>query len=363
MAPLAKRRTDGLQKQTTSDSTAPENNPRAFGAPPISPLTVEEGNELAKEIGFLCAEDIEAKELQWLWPPYLPAGMLSAIEGDPGVGKSWLTGALAAAITTGAALPGCAPSKKGHVFMMSGEDSLPYTMIPRLKSLGADLSRINFPPDDFAFGVGQLEKLAHFLHSVEMAVVFIDPIQHYMGGDIDINKANEVRTFLSSLNALASATGCAIVIVRHLRKASGGTKIYRGLGSIDFVAACRSSLQVSREQGAEYACIEHVKCNVGPLGPSQGYAVRDGLFSWCGEVETPKGKTKRGAKGTDASVMQKALEFLHDFLRDGPRLAKDVQEAAIQAGVSVPSLVKVRMEVCTSSKAGKGWEWDLKRDA
>lgn len=354
-----KKRTDGVKFRNSALE-----KPEAIAEPmPERVKTVAEGQDLTRQAGFLCGTDIEPLDMRWLWPPYIPSGMLSAIEGDPGVGKSWLTGALCASITTGNALPGCAPTKPGKVFMMSGEDSLPHTMIPRLKSLGADLSRCAFPPEDFSFGLNQLEALKRFLYSMEMAVVFIDPIQHYLGGDIDMNKANEVRVFLSKLNALASATGCAIVIVRHLRKAGGGTKIYRGLGSIDFVAACRSSLQVSREDGAEYACVEHVKCNVGPMGPPMGYSVRDGVFSWVGEVDPPGRKKRTRAKaGSDDSTMQIAREFIHDFLRDGPRLAKEAQEAAIATGISVQSLVKVRMEMASSRKTGKGWEWSLNPD-
>jgi len=41
---------------------------------------------------------IEAKAIRWLWPNRIPAGKLTIIAGDPGLGKSLLTLDLAARV-------------------------------------------------------------------------------------------------------------------------------------------------------------------------------------------------------------------------------------------------------------------------
>jgi hypothetical protein len=50
-------------------------------------------------------EEIETEEVRWIWQPFLPIGKITLIQGDPGIGKSGLILAIAAAITTGAVLP------------------------------------------------------------------------------------------------------------------------------------------------------------------------------------------------------------------------------------------------------------------
>ena len=77
-------------------------------------------------------------------------------------------------------------------------------------------------------------------------LMILDPMQGYLGDKIDMNRANEIRTVLKNVAAVAERTGCAIVLVGHLNKASGMSSAYRGLGSIDFRAAARSVLLVGR---------------------------------------------------------------------------------------------------------------------
>lgn len=47
----------------------------------------------------------EAQEINWLWYPYIPYGKITVIQGDPRDGKTMAVLAIAAAVTTGAALP------------------------------------------------------------------------------------------------------------------------------------------------------------------------------------------------------------------------------------------------------------------
>ena len=77
-------------------------------------------------------------------------------------------------------------------------------------------------------------------------VVIIDPVQAFLGADVDMNRANEVRPIFRSLGDIAQATGCAIVLIGHLNKAAGTQSTYRGLGSIDITAAVRSLLFIGK---------------------------------------------------------------------------------------------------------------------
>jgi hypothetical protein len=88
--------------------------------------------------------DIQPEPLRWLWPGRIPLGMLTLLAGDPVLGKSLLSLAIAARVSTGAGWPDlpeqrCEP---GGVLMLTAEDDVPDTVRPRLEAAGGDLERV-----------------------------------------------------------------------------------------------------------------------------------------------------------------------------------------------------------------------------
>lgn len=55
----------------------------------------------ARRPELICLSSVEPQEVDWLWEPYLPSGMLSMLSGDPGGGKTFLTLAIGAALSNG----------------------------------------------------------------------------------------------------------------------------------------------------------------------------------------------------------------------------------------------------------------------
>ena len=53
------------------------------------------------ELKLLKMSDIQVREVDWLWYPYIPFGKLTIIHGDPGEGKTTFALRLAAACSTG----------------------------------------------------------------------------------------------------------------------------------------------------------------------------------------------------------------------------------------------------------------------
>ena len=117
------------------------------------------------------------------------------------------------------------------------------------------------------------------------ALVVIDPITAYLGGTLDIHRANEVRQWMQRLAAISERARAVTLLVRHLRKESprkGSNPIYRGLGSIDFAAAVRSVMMVHQvEDYPSLKCLRHIKSNLGPRGPALHYTVDERGFRWC----------------------------------------------------------------------------------
>lgn len=90
------------------------------------------------------------------------------------------------------------------------------------------------------------ERIEKAIKEKHTRLIILDPLQGYLGTDTDMNRANEIRPIFRRLGEIAQETGCAVVLIEHLNKATGSGSAYRGLGSMDFRAAARSVLLVGR---------------------------------------------------------------------------------------------------------------------
>ena len=127
-----------------------------------------------------------------------------------------------------------------NIIYQTAEDGLGDTVKPRLMEADADLEKVLVIDDrDTPLTLAD-ERIARAIPENNARLVIIDPVQAFLGADVDMNRANEVRPIFRSLGDIAQATGCAIVLIGHLNKAAGTQSTYRGLGSIDITAAVRS---------------------------------------------------------------------------------------------------------------------------
>ncbi len=321
-----------------------------------------------KPLHTVCLADVEPEQMRWLWYPYIPAGKLTSIEGDPGLGKSWITCAIAKAIAGGERLPGmrrALPPQK--VLIASAEDGLADTIVPRLLSMNADLNNIFCIDHPFSLDTPGVNSLDVTLQQFAAAIVFIDPLVAYLGGKVDMHKANEVREVMERLKSAAEHSGAAIVTVRHLRKASSTKDIYRGMGSIDFTAACRSVLFVEEDKSG-IRMVRHIKSNNAPLGPAVAYELTagepidggnvwsSGTFDWLGLVEDVE---QQSVCTTSSHAKERAREFLFDLLKKGQLSAVAVQEAADKAGINMSTLNRAKRGVAYSVRRDDEWYWTL----
>ena len=90
------------------------------------------------------ASEIQSKSIDFLLNPYIPLGTVTVLLGDGGYGKSFLTLAIAAAISTGQMLPGMEkPYPASDVIIQNAENAWQTVIKPRLEMLGADCSKIH----------------------------------------------------------------------------------------------------------------------------------------------------------------------------------------------------------------------------
>lgn len=95
------------------------------------------------ELKIISMDEVQSKEVSWLWYPYIPYGKITIIQGDPGEGKTTLALRLAALLSKGEPLP-YDDAKRGlvKIIYQTAEDGLEDTIKPRLESAEADCTQI-----------------------------------------------------------------------------------------------------------------------------------------------------------------------------------------------------------------------------
>lgn len=324
--------------------------------------------------------DVAPESLRWLWEPRIARGKLSLIAGDPGLGKSLVTLAMATTVSVGGRWPGDGTQAPlGAALMLSDEDDVADTIRPRLDAAGADVTRIHAVT--FVEGTdetGQRERRAFSLQSdVELLadrldrlpqcrLVVVDPVSAYLGS-ADSHKNAEVRAVLSGLADIARRYGVAVVAVTHLNKGSASAN-YRITGSIAFTAAPRAAyLVVADQDDARRRLMLPVKNNLGD--DTHGFAYRIGtaengapVVEWEPDLVEADLDAMLAPRGDDAerSALDDAAEWLTSELSHGPVATAELQRSARAAGHAWRTVrrAKDRIGVLARRTApGGGWEW------
>ncbi len=312
------------------------------------------------ELKLIRMNEVASVEIDWLWYPYIPFGKITVIQGDPGDGKTTAVLAIAAAITTGAALPEAKSiSEPMNVIFQTAEDGLGDTVKPRLVQSGADCERV------IVIDESERELSLSDLR-IEQAIVLtgaklfiLDPLQAYLGSDVDMYRANEIRPVLKKISAVAEKTGCAVVVIGHLNK-GGGKSQYRGLGSIDIQAAARSVLTIGRVKGSPYTrAIVQGKNNLAPEGKAIGFELDPVTgFRWLGTLPITIDELLSGTMPEHDTTYDRAIDFLKAELADEDKPAAFLYEKAAEQAISERTLRSAKQALgCRAVRRDNRWFW------
>lgn len=316
--------------------------------------TTDDGERITRLLA-----DVKPTQVRWLWRPWIPLGKVSILEGDPDVGKSLLTLAMAATVSTGSAWPETRvgesnvtqeDSEPAGVVLVGVEDDEEDTIVPRLIAARADRTRIAtirqptdgggnprpfLIPDD-------VERLRRAVDETGAQLVVIDPITAYLSTrSVKANDDPSTRQALMPLVNLARETGCAILLVRHLNKATGMSAKHRGSGTIAYTGITRSvivagKLKETKPNGPTHA-IALTKGNLTKDPNALGYKLIGALedpdtpiVQWLGAIDLSADQLvgADGAKVTDARksapVREECERVLRELLGDGPMRTDEV---------------------------------------
>ena len=304
--------------------------------------------------------DVEVEPICWLWYPFIPYGKVTIIQGDPGEGKTTLVLQIIARLTKGESIIDEDESLPINVIYQTAEDGLADTIKPRLLSADADCSKVLVIDDRDTPLTMRDVRLEQAIVETNAKLVVLDPIQGFLGADVDMHRANEIRPIMKHISVLAEKYKCAIILIGHMNKCSVGKSAYRGLGSIDFQAAARSVLIVGRiKDEPEIRVVCQTKSSLAPEAKAVAFRLNEETgFEWIGELDITADDLLSGTvKGTKK---QTAMDFLENLLADGQMAQTEITELAQQKGISDKTLRNAKDELKIKSKrVNNQWYWSF----
>lgn len=233
---------------------------------------LERGQALARAIGRLIPSEAtfpslrrlarDLRPIDWLWPGWIPRGMLTLLGASPGAGKSLVGLDLARRIIHGMGFPdGAEVPRAGAAVVYVDAEAVPQIQNERANAWGmnTDLLYLMLPGNAFAMidlgEEGQQDHLMEMCSVLSPELVIVDSLSAIsVRGE---NNVEDVRSLLGFLSSVAREFACGLVLIHHLRK-RGQVPIMDVIGPDDFrgsshiIAMARSVMALSViQQGSE----------------------------------------------------------------------------------------------------------------
>jgi putative DNA primase/helicase len=359
----------------------------------VSKRTMEESAK-AGALKTVNAADIKMQAVEWIWPGRFAVGKLGILAGMPDEGKGQILCFIAAAITNGGPWPcneGNAP--KGKVLLLTAEDDLADTVVPRLVAAGADLHNVEILQMVGGDGAGHSKKERMFnlvtdldmlrrklLEIGDVRMVMIDPITAYMGvKQVDSFKITDVRAVLGPVVQLAAELRVSFLAVMHFNKKTDvNNALLRISDSLAYGATARHVYCAINDEEHDRKLLVKAKNNLAKYNQqSLAYHFAEKKVGFDDELQkeiwapfiewekNPVAITANEAMAAAATTsrgdgLKAAKAFLEAFLAEGPRPQKIAEAHAEQRGISRDQLKRARKELDSWSERegfGKGGKW------
>ncbi|QDT48193.1 replicative DNA helicase [Symmachiella dynata] len=325
---------------------------------------------------------VEPTETAWLWPGRIPLGSLTLFSGEPGIGKTFSAADFAARVAMGWSWPDGTPGGEPRdIVFLSAEDN-EETLSRRFEMLGCDRERIHILDsgiEEFIDGkfhdrflnlqtdIGHLEDL--FERVPAAGLLILDTAADFMG-NANQNRNDEVRAVYTPLARLAKRQNIAVLLLAHFNKNTATTQaIYRGMGSLAFVALARVSWGLFRDpEQKQRILFAQVKNNLGPPQPALAFEiVEPGLPAWEPdpvEVDSDQLLAERKPAPATKTQRSRAKEWLTEQLAQHPVSAMTLRERAEEVNISWRTIERASHDLQVHKyKFGAGqeqaWMWAL----
>ena len=328
-------------------------------------------------LGTRRLDAITPRPLTWLWPGFVPNDALTLLIGAPGAGTSWLATDLAARVTTGAPAPdGYGRFPQGPVLIVTPE-SPASSLLPRLDAQGADPAQVYVVESlrhvDGTEAALRVQRDASHLESVlaetDARLLIVDPIDAFAHGPLT------QRRLLTALASIAVRTFTAVLAVAHQPHRDLAKALRRAHAT---PTMARSVLLVGEHlKDDRYRFVVTTKTVASDRGDGMLFRIEPRSGSspvprlvWDEPTWTPDLLGSPWQPAPDDQALYEASGLLQRMLGDGPRPAREVKQAATEAGIPNFALYEARVERGVLTKRvndtgpgsrGRGaWYWYLR---
>jgi hypothetical protein len=313
---------------------------------------IEDANE---PLSFPTLADIAdtLKPVSWLWPGWIPRGMLSLLGAYQGTGKSYFVLDLARTVIHGGPWPdGPIPDRIGNVVYVEAE-AIPQVTNERAQALGINRHKLwlMMAENGEMLDLTQPKWQDHLLDlatTVQPQLIIIDSLSSISSSGQ--NSVEDTTRLMLYLVALARHCDCGLLVLHHLRKPPGGQLNLPGMSVHDFrgsghiTAMARTVLGLSVIQnGRQFSLngprrLDLVKSNLGPYPEGIGLKLEgdgDNMRFVYGEPVA--------FEDAQESPGDKCEEWLLDYLgENGPSKPADVIAAGKDAGFTRDTIYRTR---------------------
>lgn len=319
------------------------------------------------------ATEIEPKDVQFLWYPYIPKSKVTVLTGNPGDGKSKFLIALAAMATTGKPFPfedEDTDREPITVMYQTTEDGYDDTVIPRFDASGGDRSRmVHIKEDEQHLTLGD-PRIPEAIRRHNVKLLILDPLSSYIGDGCSMNQANEMRTRLNYLIQTADELECTVIIAAHMNKMEGLNPLYRNSGSVDIIGAARSALAITRPKESDNPnerILVQLKANLAPTGSGIVFETTERSIQFLEEKELTLDEAfgLSGRKvGRPNVKLQAAKNAMSEILSDGEwHPAKECLDELMKRGFTQATIKNAKKTLGVESQKSHGsFVWRLKKE-
>jgi hypothetical protein len=299
--------------------------------------------------------EVEEEEIDWIYYPYLARGELTILEGDPGLGKSYLAQMISKAICDGDKLPSIRTirQKPGSVVYFDIENSSGSVTKKRLVSNGMKNLRA-FVQCEEPFSIDDddtMDLIYDWMEEHRPTMAVFDTLNTYLG-KADAFKGHEAQQAFVRFRELAARFNCCVLVLRHLTKSTRERALYRGQGSIAFAGMARVVMTVGvLPDEPEVRVVAVTKINVAKPPKALTFTIEElpdslnqtdrSRFVWGEFVDFTSEEIIAPPNGHDHTNQRDAAkEFLEETLSDGPVEVTRLEKMAEARSISRRTLYR-----------------------
>ena len=331
----------------------------------VADTVLDEYNKMAPDWGvilptvsakYTSLSDIQSAKTDWLWYPYIPLGKITLMTADPGTGKTFFSLYLTSAVSTGKPFFGQEETQSRPPSMaiyQTAEDGIADTIKPRLEPMKPNFNNIAVIDETYeALSLSDCDKIEQAMKDLKPSLMIFDPLQAYLGADVDMHRANEVRPVLARIGHLAERYKCAVIFIMHNSKMGQSKALYRALGSIDIPAIARSMLILGKHPDMpNLKIVCHEKSSLAPHGQSilfeidmqRGGIVFDGFSDLKADDIL---NVKKGTRDKPSVTKDEAIDRLNDLIGEkGFAKYEDIKKLQEELGCGKDTMYRAKKDL------------------